>query len=457
MPNLLEFSELLCHRLMMIGRTRALRILPLLCGLPLLLAPKFAAAAETHEQMAQQMYVAYYGRPGDPVGIDFWADRIAEAGGVWITDLVDSFGAAVEYTERFGALSDQELINNLYLQLYNRPAETQGLAFYVDLLRGSNSSGLNPELRQSSLANIALDIANGSQGEDLVSLQNKLALSEYFTDSIRQTGRLYGPSQVENAVAIVSEVGSSPITLMNGFARVDEFVGQSPAGIALNDTGITRCWDGTSSGGSCPVTGFIGQDAESGRDLTTNIAGDGHAGFSFTKLDSEGAVLPEDAFSWSCIRDNVTGLIWEVKTDDDGLNDRDDEFTWYSSDPSANGGFAGFADAAGNECFGYDSANPDTYCNTQAFAQRVNAVALCGLQNWRMPSIYELASLVSNDRIEPAIDTAYFIGTGLSYFWSSTPYLLDQARAWYVDFITGELNDREMDRTESVRLVSSGS
>ena len=37
---------------------------------------------------------------------------------------------------------------------------------------------------------------------------------------------------------------------------------------------------------------------------------------SYTKLDENGQDLSASATSWAMVRDNVTGLIWEAKTDD---------------------------------------------------------------------------------------------------------------------------------------------
>ena len=59
----------------------------------------------------------------------------------------------------------------------------------------------------------------------------------------------------------------------------------------LNDTGITTCSDENTNGLSCPVSGYPGQDGEHGRDVTHNDDSDGHAGFSFTKLDANGNPL----------------------------------------------------------------------------------------------------------------------------------------------------------------------
>ncbi|MBF0201707.1 MAG: hypothetical protein HQK66_10430 [Desulfamplus sp.] len=44
---------------------------------------------------------------------------------------------------------------------------------------------------------------------------------------------------------------------------------------------------------------------------------------SYTKLDDQGNDLPITATSWTMVRDNVTGLIWEVKTRDGSIHDRD--------------------------------------------------------------------------------------------------------------------------------------
>ena len=50
------------------------------------------------------------------------------------------------------------------------------------------------------------------------------------------------------------------------------------------------------------------------------------------------------------MRDNVTGLMWEVKTDDGGLRDKDWTYSWYNPDATTNGGSAGYADY-GDNCF----------------------------------------------------------------------------------------------------------
>ncbi|QVL49251.1 MAG: DUF1566 domain-containing protein [Thiocapsa sp.] len=215
----------------------------------------------------------------------------------------------------------------------------------------------------------------------------------------------------------------------------------------LNDTGIDWCADGTRNFLACPVAGYPWQDAQDGRDAHQHDDSDGHAGFSFTKLDANGNALSASATSWRCVRDNVTGLVWEVKTDDGGLRDKDWRYTWYNPDPGTNGGDAGTQD--GGSCSG-------SACDTHAFVQAVNAAGLCGARDWRLPSVDELLSIISNDRINPAIDTGYFPYTVSNGFWSSSPIAGYSDRAWPVNFGYGNVGHYEKSYALYVRLVRAG-
>ncbi|PIE36159.1 MAG: hypothetical protein CSA53_08160 [Gammaproteobacteria bacterium] len=170
-------------------------------------------------------------------------------------------------------------------------------------------------------------------------------------------------------------------------------------------------------------------------------AGAGHAGFDFTKLDASGDDLPASATSWNCVRDNVTGLVWEVKTDDGGLHDKDNLYTWYSTDSSNNAGDAGTENGG---------------ANTQAFVDSVNAAGWCGANDWRLPSRRELRSIANLSRNNPAIDADYFPNTRNSYYWSSSPHAVFSNQAWGIDFGAGGDFGDYKSADYSVRLVRGG-
>lgn len=213
---------------------------------------------------------------------------------------------------------------------------------------------------------------------------------------------------------------------------------------ALNDTGATTCSTSDQAGLECPQPGFPQQDAEHGRDAEARAgtlvkAGAGAAGFDFMKISNGGFELPANATlgdgpdDWACTLDRVTGLLWEVRPDQaDHLRHRGHIYTWFSEDAGANGGHAGTAN--GGLCVG-------SACDTSAYVAAVNAAKLCGFDDWRLPTVNELASLVHHGRIEPAIDTDFFPDTPSvnALYWTQTPYASDPQGVWTVDFTRGEL------------------
>jgi len=216
----------------------------------------------------------------------------------------------------------------------------------------------------------------------------------------------------------------------------------------LNDTGIDWWADGSTNFLTSEPAGYPGQDASYGRDRTQDNDADGHAGFHYTKLDANGNALPATATTWSCVRDEVSGLVWENKTDDAGLHSLDHSCSWYNPDPATNGGDVGSRNG------GYCTGGID--CDTLGFTQAVNQAGLCGANDWRLPSSEELLSIVDRSRTNPASDPNFF--PNLYFFWSSSPLAGSAVNAWIVDFSYGYVGyyygSKNDDR--QVRLVRGG-
>ena len=205
-------------------------------------------------------------------------------------------------------------------------------------------------------------------------------------------------------------------------------VGQIP------DTGQTKCYNTGGDEIPCPQPGeaFYGQDAQY----------EGPAR-SYTKLGQNGVELPDTATQaegWIMTRDNVTGLIWEIKTDDGTIHDKDNAYTWYDSNPATNGGYAG---------------TPGNSTDTEDFINALNAQHFGGFADWRMPTIKELSSLVNSSIADPgpAIDTARFSHTMSSGYWSSTTIAGNTYYAWLVSFNGGYVNNYNKSNSYYVRAV----
>jgi hypothetical protein len=195
------------------------------------------------------------------------------------------------------------------------------------------------------------------------------------------------------------------------------------------------------------------QDGMQGRDVApaTNSATDGKLGFSFTKIGAAGETLPASATAWSCVQDNVTGMVWEVKTTDGGLRDWTKTYTNYDSTASAQ-----FYN--GTAYVNPTQVQIDAATNSVGFKNAVNAVGLCGANDWRLPTPDELQGLVDYGVAYPGptIDATWFPNTQGNAFWSSSPYVGNAYFAWFVVFYDGGVGYTVRYYSYYVRLVRAG-
>ena len=206
---------------------------------------------------------------------------------------------------------------------------------------------------------------------------------------------------------------------------------------SLPDTGQTKCYNNDGTEIDCPSPGenLFGQDAN--YDINPQ---------SYTKLDANGKDLPDNASSWVMVRDNVTGLIWEVKNNKDDItnylnpNDADNTYTWYDSNPETNGG---------------DAGTPGDGTDTEDFIADLNSANFGGFSDWRMPTVKELAFIRNMDRYNPAINKDYFL-TVSSVYWMSTTIPNNREWAYGVDFKQGWVFNYEKSSSLYVRAVRSG-
>jgi len=185
------------------------------------------------------------------------------------------------------------------------------------------------------------------------------------------------------------------------------------------DTGQTKCYDDTTEI-TCPVPGedYYGQDAHY---LINPMA--------YTKMDADGNDLPDAAASWVMVRDNVTGLIWEIKTNKNNVkdytdpHDADNTCTWYDSslaDPL----YAGV---------------PGDGTDTEDFIKALNDALFGNLSDWRLPLVEELVTLAdfSIPSWGPTINRDFFPATQGSWYYTSITQKNWPGNAWTINFLSG--------------------
>lgn len=233
--------------------------------------------------------------------------------------------------------------------------------------------------------------------------------------------------------------------------------------LPLNDTGMDACADGHDMHLDCTLLGSPNQDGHLGRDVTHTDDSDGLLGFSFVKLDAHGRELPSDATSWSCVKDQVTGLVWQVAGSDEAAQ----TFTWHEPDTSRNGGNVGVESGEPDMCWELDN------CNTHDYAAHHNSQQLCGFSDWRLPHMHELFSLINfgipTQEHRTTVDQRYFPniareGSEWASYWSADSYPGYPASARTMSFIIPDNEDSlgsieswtDKDSPNHVILVRSG-
>jgi hypothetical protein len=133
-------------------------------------------APSSYFDTVQKIYIGYYQRPADPGGLIYWAGRLDSAGGSF-AEIIEAYANSAESQALYGTINSgniSNVVNGIYNALFGRPAEPEGLNYYVN--------GFN--LGQFTPATIMLNVLYGAQNEDLQSVNNKLTAANLFTRTI---------------------------------------------------------------------------------------------------------------------------------------------------------------------------------------------------------------------------------------------------------------------------------
>ena len=172
----------------------------------------------------QQQYIAYFGRPGDPAGINFWLSS-----GITEREFADNIYAQDEYkTSTVGTKSTEEQVNQLYKNLFGRSADAEGLLYWTGQIENGTLS----------LSNIALDLiysannpssGNTDQGAlDAAALSNKLAAATAFTADLEAS---------TDAILAYQPASTSPWDSGSAFESAQSFL-TGITSVAATDAGI---------------------------------------------------------------------------------------------------------------------------------------------------------------------------------------------------------------------------
>ncbi|MEI8623960.1 DUF1566 domain-containing protein [Pseudoalteromonas sp. B137] len=258
---------------------------------------------------------------------------------------------------------------------------------------------------------------------------------------------------------------SFEVTVTDSKGRTDTdslFVDVSPKALGLiNDSGVGECYNNTQRI-NCESDDFPAQDAVLGRDSYANRldkVGKGNLAFDYTKLNEFADEVGDDSSDFTCIRDNVTGLVWEVKSVASGtvpntsLRDGQNHYYWDIGNATTVNGKAN------------TTCSSNISCGLQTYVNEVNAIDFCGGTNWRVPAYTELLGLIDYGKQgqNVLIDNTLFpnmaekSALGHLRYWTSQTAAdgTSLSQAYIIDMSDGNDLAYPKENTAYVRLVRS--
>jgi len=145
------------------------------------------------------------------------------------------------------------------------------------------------------------------------------------------------------------------------------------------------------------------------------------------------------------ISDLNTGLMWEKKSNDGSLHDVNKTFVWSSP----------ITDTVWDWI---DAVNTEV----------ANGIGFAGFNDWRLPNVRELLSIIDYGRLNPSVDPAFnnHVSPGCTVltcsaitpvpYWSSTTVATNDVDAWTVEFGAGHVVAFLKSASNAVRAVRGG-
>jgi hypothetical protein len=176
-------------------------------------------------QMVQHIYVAYFGRPADPAGLDFFANGFLSANAhtdlngtanlyssnASVKALIEVFSGSAESQALYPG-DNSVFIDAVYTNLFNRAPDQAGKDFWVNAL---NTNAM-------TRANAAIIIMSSALGDDATLIARKVQVATTFTNSTDTTAERSAYSGL-SANAVVRTMMSG-ITLATDMSTVQATV-----------------------------------------------------------------------------------------------------------------------------------------------------------------------------------------------------------------------------------------
>ena len=171
----------------------------------------------------ENAYLAYFGRPADPEGMNYWIGKS-------IATMQAGFAASQEYQNLYGGMTNTQVVTQVYQNLLGRAPDAGGLAYWVNQMN----------LGAATVATIVTQMQANAEGVDIATLANRFVFAIHFTEDLTSQSQIAGYSgtaaanAARIAVSQVTNTSSSLATAESNMALDIQAVdnGESPVALA---------------------------------------------------------------------------------------------------------------------------------------------------------------------------------------------------------------------------------
>ena len=151
-----------------------------------------------NSQEVQKLYIAYFGRPADPSGLNYWLSNLNNF--INVKEISLQLSLQEEFTNQISDNKSIEFkINKFYLNLFNRKVDFESLNYWIEML----------DKKKINISDIVCNIISSKkkkyltnceqESNDMNILGNKVLVAEMFTKKISESItliNLYQPDSI---------------------------------------------------------------------------------------------------------------------------------------------------------------------------------------------------------------------------------------------------------------------
>lgn len=160
--------------------------------------------ATTYHTAIQKLYVAYFNRPADVDGLNYW-EGVVEAAKGDTAAVSAEFAKSAEYKAAFAGMNEKAAVTQVYKNLFGTTPDTAGLNYWATLLADG----------KITIDNVVTQIAGGALGADKTTYDNKVSAAVAFTNELDTPAEQLAyakPGAAAAAKAFISSI-STPASL----------------------------------------------------------------------------------------------------------------------------------------------------------------------------------------------------------------------------------------------------